>query len=134
MAEDFLHFMADLAERRIAQAMEEGAFEHLPGEGQPLALEDDSRVPQELRMAFKVLKNAGYVPPEIAERKEIESLLDLLEGCKDEAEKVRQMRKLEVILSRVRERRSRPVALDEHDPYYEKVTRRISLLRRKAGA
>ncbi len=128
MAEDFLHFMADLAERRIVKAMEEGTFDHLPGEGRPLILEDDSRIPADLRMAFKVLRNAGYVPPEIAERREIENLLDLLEDCQDEAEKLRQMRKLDVILARVRERRSRPVTLDEHDPYYEKVTRRISLL------
>ena len=55
---DFLHFMASQAERRIAQAQKDGEFDHLPGEGRPLALEDDSHIPHELRMAFKVLKNA----------------------------------------------------------------------------
>ena len=35
MAENFLHFMASQAERRIAQAQKEGAFEHLPGEAGP---------------------------------------------------------------------------------------------------
>ena len=130
MGEDFLHFMAGLAEKRIAQAAEEGAFDDLPGRGRPLQLEDDSRIPPELRMAFKVLKNAGYVPPEIAERKEIDSLLDMLETCEDEAEKLRQMRKLDVLILRMNSRRSRPVALDEHDPYYERVTRRVSLLKK----
>ena len=94
MAENFLHFMASQAERRIAQAQKEGAFDHLPGEGRPLDMEDDSQIPAELRMAFKVLKNAGYVPPEIADRKEVSTILDLLEHCEDGAEKVRQMQKL----------------------------------------
>ena len=131
MAEDFLHFMASQAERRIAQAQKEGAFEHLPGEGRPLDMEDDRHVPPELRMAFKVLKNAGYVPPEIADRKEVSTILDLLEHCEDGAEKVRQMQKLDVILMRMNSRRERSVALTEHDPYYENVVRRINLLKRR---
>lgn len=77
MAENFLHFLANRAERRIQEAQKEGAFDHLPGEGRPLDLEDDSAVPQELRMAYKVLKNAGYLPPELADRKEINTILDL---------------------------------------------------------
>ena len=129
---DFLHFMASQAERRIAQAQKDGEFDHLPGAGRPLDLEDDSQVPQELRMAFKVLKNAGYVPPEIADRKEINTILDLLEHCEDGAEKVRQMQKLDVILMRMNSRRERSVALTEHDPYYENVVRRISLLKKRS--
>ncbi|MBQ4615286.1 MAG: DUF1992 domain-containing protein [Mailhella sp.] len=131
MAENFLHFMASQAERRIAQAQKDGAFDHLPGEGRPLAAEDDSLIPAELRMAFKVLKNAGYVPPEIADRKEISSILDLLEHCDDEAEKVRQMQKLDVIIMRMNSRRERSVALTEHDPYYENVVRRVNLLKKR---
>ena len=130
MAEDFLHFMASQAERRIAQAQKDGVFEHLPGEGKPLEMEDDSHIPAELRMAFKVLKNAGYVPPEIADRKEVSTILDLLEHCEDGAEKVRQMQKLDVILMRMNSRRERSVAITEHDPYYENVVRRVSLLKK----
>ncbi len=130
MGEDFLHFMNNLAERRIAQAQEEGAFDKLPGQGKPLQLEDDSSVAPDLRIAFKILKNAGYVPPEIADRKEIDSLLDILSHCEDEAEKLRQMQKLDVILARITTRRRRAVTLDEHDPYYEMVVRRISVLQK----
>ena len=129
MAENFLHFLANRAERRIQEAQKEGAFEHLPGEGRPLDLEDDSAVPQELRMAYKVLKNAGYLPPELADRKEINTILDLLEHCEDGAEKLRQMQKLDVILMRMKSRRSRSVAITENDPSYEKVVRRITLIR-----
>lgn len=129
MAENFLHFLANRAERRIQEAQKEGAFDHLPGEGRPLDLEDDSAVPQELRMAYKVLKNAGYLPPELADRKEINTILDLLEHCEDGAEKLRQMQKLDVILMRMKSRRSRSVAITENDPYYEKVVRRVTLLK-----
>ena len=133
MAEDFLHFMASQAERRIAQAQKDGEFDHLPGEGRPLELEDDSHIPADLRMAFKVLKNAGYVPPEIADRKEAATILDLLEHCEEGTEKVRQMQKLDVILMRMNSRRERSVALSEHDPYYENVVRRVSLLKSRAA-
>ncbi|HJD96114.1 DnaJ family domain-containing protein [Mailhella massiliensis] len=129
MAEDFLHFLANRAERRIQEAQKEGAFDNLPGEGRALDLEDDSAVPAELRMAYKVLKNAGYLPPELADRKEINTLLDLLEHCEDGAEKLRQMQKLDVILMRVQNRRARSVAITENDPYYEKVVRRVTLLK-----
>ena len=130
MAENFLHFMAFQAERRIRAAQEEGAFDHLPGEGRPLELEDDSAVPGELRMAYKVLKNAGYLPPELADRKEISTILDLLEHCEEGAEKVRQMQKLDVILMRMKNRGKRSVAIDEHDPYYENVVRRVTILKK----
>ena len=130
MAENFLHFMAFQAERRIAEAQKEGAFDNLPGEGRPLNLEDDSAVPEELRMAYKVLRNAGYLPPELADRKEINSILDLLEHCEESAEKLRQMQKLEVILMRMNHRSRRSVAITEHDPYYENIVRRITLLKR----
>lgn len=130
MAENFLHFMADQAERRIRQAQQEGAFDNLPGEGKPLELEDDSAVPGELRMAYKVLKNAGYLPPELADRKEISTILDLLEHCEEGAEKIRQMQKLDVILMRMQSRRGRSVAITGHDPYYENVVRRVTLLKK----
>ncbi len=58
-----------IAERRIEESMARGDFDDLPGRGRPLELEDDSHVPPELRMAYKVLRNAGCVPPELAERK-----------------------------------------------------------------
>lgn len=128
MEEHPLRFIAGLAERRIAEAQEAGEFDNLPGYGKPLNLEDDSHIPPELRMSYKILKNAGYIPPELAERKEIDSLLDMLENSEDEQLKVRQMRKLEVMLLQARTRRKRSLALEQADPYYEKVIRRISVL------
>ncbi|CAI0971306.1 DUF1992 domain-containing protein [Serratia ficaria] len=67
------------AERHIHQAQEKGEFDNLPGQGQPLALDDDSAVPAELRAGFRLLKNAGYVPPELQARKEALTLAKLLQ-------------------------------------------------------
>ena len=85
MEEHPFSFIASLAERRIAEAREAGAFDNLPGYGKPLTLEDDSHIPPELRMSYRILKNAGYIPPELAERKEIDSLLDMQAGSDDAA-------------------------------------------------
>jgi hypothetical protein len=63
-----------LAEQRIADAVSRGELEGLPGEGRPLELDDDKLVPEELRLAYRILKNAGFVPPEVEALKEIADL------------------------------------------------------------
>lgn len=54
-----------VAERRIKEAMSRGEFENLPGAGKPLDLEDYFNTPEELRMAFSILKNANCAPAEV---------------------------------------------------------------------
>jgi hypothetical protein len=51
-----------VAERHIQEAIEEGKFDNLPGKGQPLNLEEDMSVPAHLRVANRILKNAGVLP------------------------------------------------------------------------
>jgi Domain of unknown function (DUF1992) len=63
-----------LAERRIKEAMREGVFDHLPGAGRPLDLEEYFSAPEDLRMAFSILKNAKCVPAEVELLKEIARL------------------------------------------------------------
>jgi len=67
-----------LVEQRIHQAQQEGAFENLPGSGRPLDLDDDRMVPEDLRMVSRVLKNAGYVPPEVEDLRELRQIEALL--------------------------------------------------------
>jgi len=76
-----------IAERKIEIAMENGEFDNLPGKGKPLPPDDMLMVPEELRMAYKILKNAGIVPEEIELQKSILSLNDLLNACADEEER-----------------------------------------------
>ena len=49
-----------IIESRIKKAQADGAFDNLPGSGQPLNLDDDRHIPEDLRMAHKVLKNADF--------------------------------------------------------------------------
>lgn len=51
-----------LAERKIAEAVSRGEFDDLPGTGRPLDLADDPLVPEDLRVANRILKNAGLSP------------------------------------------------------------------------
>ena len=98
-----------IAEQRIREACERGAFDSLPGAGKPLELEDDSHIPEDLRMAYKLLKNAGYVPEEVLDRK------------------VRQMKKLEVVIARIKARHPNAPLLGDGSPYYERVVSRITV-------
>jgi len=63
-----------IAERKIAEAIARGELDNLPGAGRPLDLDDDALIPEELRLAYRILKNAGYVPPELETLNEIAQL------------------------------------------------------------
>jgi hypothetical protein len=67
-----------LAEMKIAEAARAGAFNDLPGAGKPLELDDDRMIPEDVRMAYRILRNSGYVPPELDARREAASLQRLL--------------------------------------------------------
>lgn len=56
------------AERHIRDAQNKGDFDDLPGSGEPLVLEDDSHIAPELRAGYRLLKNAGCLPPELEQR------------------------------------------------------------------
>ena len=96
-------FLSDeWAERKILEAQRKGEFDNLPGAGSPLILDDDSGVPQELRVAYRILKNAGYVPAELQDRKEAIDLQLLLnqvaEGSVDYARAEKRLKVLRLRL------------------------------------
>jgi Domain of unknown function (DUF1992) len=65
----------ELVERRILAAMARGDFDHLTGAGRPLRFDDDLLVPESMRMACRVLKNAGALPPELQQLAEVNRLI-----------------------------------------------------------
>ena len=73
-----------IAEEKILDAQRAGAFDDLPGKGQPLHLEDLNWVPEDLRLGYMVLKNAHVLPPEAELLKDIHTLEDLLKHVEDE--------------------------------------------------
>ncbi len=78
-----MDYLYRIVEERIQKAQEEGVFDNLPGKGKPLKLEDDSAIPEDLRLTYKILKNSNCLPIELELRKKIFSLRQLLDAAID---------------------------------------------------
>lgn len=79
------------AERHIIDAQRKGEFDNLPGYGEPLTLDDDSCVPEDLRSGYRLLKNAGCLPPELEQRKEALALSDVLKSIRKEDDRYQEL-------------------------------------------
>jgi hypothetical protein len=119
-----------LAEEKIQEALRQGEFDNLEGAGKPLVFEDDSNVPEDLRMAYKMLRNAGCLPPDLQSEKEINTAMELLAGMEDEAERHRQIQKLNYLVMSLNARRRTRIDLEKNQLYYDKVVERVSLQKR----
>ncbi len=115
-----------IAENRIREAVERGEFDGLPGAGQPLKLDDDAMVPPELRIAYKILKNAGCLPPELELRKEIMTLRDLIRAVEDDGEKRTRIRELNHKLLKLSLMAGRTIDLDAFPEYRERIAARLT--------
>jgi hypothetical protein len=99
-----------IAEARIREAIEQGVFENLPGAGKPLNLEEYFNTPEDLRMAFSILKNANCSPVEVELLKEVSRLERAIAEVSDAATKKAFRRTLahrRIQLAIALERRSR---------------------------
>ena len=92
-----------IAEEKIARAVARGELDDLPGAGKPLDLDDDPLVPEDVRAAYRILKNAGYVPEELHSLREIAALerLVLAQAEGDEAARSRAARKLALLRTKI---------------------------------
>ena len=115
---------ARIAEERIRRAIEEGVFKYLENEGKPLRFEDETWVPEDLRMAYRVLNNAGHIPPELELKKEIMNLRSLIETIDDDAERLKKLAELNYKLLCFNMMRNRPLDLEARE-YEEKVEDRL---------
>ena len=110
-----------IVEQKIREAQMKGEFDNLPGAGKPVEIEDDRHVPEDLRMAYKILKNANCVPPEIELKKEIRRMEDMLENLSDEKEKYRQIKKINFKIMQLNMLRKTSPLLEDTEIYYRKV-------------
>jgi hypothetical protein len=90
-----------IAEDKIRESIKNGEFANLPGFGKPMELEDLSHIPEDLRIGYLMLKNAGYVSEEADLKKELLSIEDLIRCCKNESEKEKLEKKLNEKLLRL---------------------------------
>jgi len=123
-----LFFLEKIAENRILEAIQEGVFNNLVGKGRPLKLEDDSQIPAELRMPYKILKMADCLPPELQLQKEILTLQDMMANMPDEKEKLNQMRRLNFLTMKLNLIRKTSPLLEEHGIYTEKILAKLERL------
>ena len=76
-------------EEQVRRAIEAGEFDNLPGKGRPLDLRAYFETPEDLRMAYSILKGNNFVPEEVELLKEIQALKRRLESCSDKEQKQR---------------------------------------------
>ncbi|MDQ0337468.1 hypothetical protein J2S00_000238 [Caldalkalibacillus uzonensis] len=89
-----MDILSQIAEEKIREAIKKGEFNNLSGQGKPLNLEDLSRVPEDLRAGYKLLKNAGVLPEELQLKKELVNLESLIECCYDDEQKAKLKKEL----------------------------------------
>src|SRR3954465_2522721 len=74
-------------EKKIREAIERGEFDNLPGKGRPIDLDAYFNAPEDLRMAFSLLRSNDFVPAEVDMMKELSQLKERLEKSTDETER-----------------------------------------------
>jgi len=113
-----MSIFASIAERRITEAIQNGLLDDLSLKGKPIPHEDLSAVPEEMRMGYKVLKNAGYLPEELQLRQEILNLKDMVQACSDPEERAATKSKLtirQLQFEMLMEKRGRSLAWGDYE-------------------
>ena len=116
----------NIVEERIKQAQREGHFDNLPGAGKPLPKEDLSHIPEELRMPYRILKNADCLPPEIELKKEIRQIEALLAGITDVQLKYRQIKKLNFLIMKLNMLRNGEIRFEIPQQYESALIDRVT--------
>ena len=120
-----MSYFTRVVEERIREAQKNGAFDNLPGQGKPLQLEDQSLVPEDLRMAYHILKNAHVLPPEAEVQKEIHTLQDLLKYVEEEGERRVLLKEIEWKFIRLDLLRRRSFSWQTSRFYGKKLVQRL---------
>ena len=114
-----------IVEERIRKAQKKGEFENLDGSGKPLNLLDDQTVAEELRLAYKILKNADCLPPEIELKKEIQQTEELLSGMGETAAKHRTLKKLNYLIMKLNTLRNTSIEFEAPQKYSDKMIEKL---------
>jgi DnaJ family protein C protein 28 len=68
--------LESLTEKKLREAIENGEFDNLPGKGEPIDLRENPFEDPDLRTVHRLLRNAGFAPAWIEERKDIDAELE----------------------------------------------------------
>ena len=114
-----------IVEERIRRAQARGEFDALSGAGRPLELEQDGHIAEDLRLAYKILKNAECLPPEVELKKDIEKAEDLLAAMPETAEKYQALKKLNFLILKLNAMRSTAIVNEIPQRYAAQVVARL---------
>lgn len=115
-----------VVERRIREAQACGDLDDLPGSGRPLALDDDSLVPPELRLAHRILRNAGYIPEELHLRREIADMTQMLGTLESDGARLHAVKRLGLLRARLAARGGREPAPVLDEGYHEALLGKLA--------
>jgi hypothetical protein len=116
----------NLVEERIRRAQQRGLFDNLAGAGKPLPPDViGATVSEDLRLSYRILKNADCLPPEVEVKKEIRRTEDLLRGMEDTQTRYRILKKLNYLILKLNTSRNGSAALEMPQYYTEKMAGRL---------
>lgn len=118
-----MYLLDRIAEGRIEEAIERGALDDLPGAGQPLVLDDDTMVPENLRAAYRVLRNSGYLPQEVTIHSEIRNIESLVGRLRDGEQRAAAAKRLSLLRARLGSERCGNLTLQ--GDYYHAVAEKL---------
>jgi hypothetical protein len=81
------HQYESLIDQIMNKAQSDGLMDNLPGQGQPLQLDDDALAPEEYRLGNRMLKASGFAPPWIEAQREIEQERARLDSWREDAKR-----------------------------------------------
>ncbi|ACC70488.1 DnaJ family domain-containing protein [Paraburkholderia phymatum] len=113
-----------LVEQRIAAAAARGEFDYLPGAGAPQVLDDDALVPEEVRVANRILKNAGFVPPAVEQLRALRDLQGDLDAVSDGSTRCRLQAKMLALDMALESLRGGPLVMPRE--YCRRIAERLS--------
>jgi hypothetical protein len=115
-----------IVEERIRKAQKRGLFENLTGAGKPLPRDViGDTVSEDLRLSYRILKNADCLPPEVEVQKDIRRTEDLLAGMGDTQTRYQTLKKLNYLILKLNTIRNGSAALEMPQHYAEKLVGRL---------
>ncbi len=121
-----MEFFYRIAERRIIEAIANGEFDNLEGKGKPIDFEDEIWIPEDLRMAYRILKNAGCIPPELEFRNEVVNMCSLMNTIDDDKERIKKLRELNFKLLKLNLTRKKPLNFEDFPEYEGKLVDKLT--------
>jgi hypothetical protein len=81
-------------EAAIQNAINRGDFDNLKGKGKPLDLNNYYDTPEDVRIGFSLLKNAGYIPEEVELLNKITGIKTKIKETDNETERKELFKRL----------------------------------------